>query len=70
MCSGYSTADRCLKKRQSTSASGRTSCRPKGIPVGKDGYVPLKEIVRRYQEIGDLRKLKTATDSVDDALFG
>ena len=29
--------------------------RPKGIPVGKDGYVPLKEIVRRYQEIGDPR---------------
>ena len=29
--------------------------RPKGIPVGKDGYVPLKEIVKRYQEIGDPR---------------
>jgi hypothetical protein len=29
--------------------------RQKGIPVGKDGYVPLKDIVRRYQEIGDLK---------------
>lgn len=27
--------------------------RPKGIPVGKDGYVPEREIVRRYQEVGD-----------------
>ena len=31
---------------------GRT---PKGIPVGKDGYVPRRDIVRRYQEIGDFR---------------
>ena len=56
--------------------------RPKGIPVGKDGYVPEREIVRRYQEVGDFsdsntdkpvilpRNLKTATDSDDDALFG
>lgn len=26
---------------------------PKGIPVGKDGYVPMKDIVRRYHEVGD-----------------
>ena len=29
--------------------------RPKGIPVGKDGYVPEREIVRRYHEVGNLR---------------
>ena len=31
----------------------RRGRRPKGIPVGKDGYVPEREIVRRYQEVGD-----------------
>ena len=33
--------------------------RPKGIPVGKDGYVPEREIVRRYQEVGDFSDSNT-----------
>ena len=38
--------------------------RPKGIPVGKDGYVPEREIVRRYQEVGDFSDSNT-----DDSLI-
>lgn len=37
----------------------------RNIPVGKDGHVPVREIVRRYHEIGEA----TDSDSDDDIIL-
>ena len=37
----------------------------RNIPVGKDGHVPVREIVRRYHEIGEA----TDSDSDDDLIL-